>query len=90
MELKEEWDIGDTVICDTCGVDFTNAPESQEKGGMLFGSNGVCPRCAPRMEKDAIKYGEQGYIKARAGADETFKDFIVRIRNGNNKVKFYA
>lgn len=90
MELKEEWDIGDTVLCDQCNTDFTEEPNSKEVGGFLFGSNGVCPRCAPRMRESAKKYNEEHYIKDEASPGETFKDFILRIRNGNNTIKFYA
>ena len=78
------------VICDMCNVDFTLEPNSNEIGGFLFGSNGVCSRCTSRIRTNAARFGELGYIKAEALPNETFKSFILRMRNGNNKVKFYA
>lgn len=76
-------DIGDHVECDFCGKDYTR---SDAKGGLLFGSYGTCPDCAPRIEASAERYGEQDHIRARAGADETFKAFCLRLRGGNNTV----
>ena len=79
-----EFDIGNTVQCDGCGEDYT---DSDAIGGVLFGSKGYCPKCAPRLLEDAKKYGEEQYIRDRARNFETFRDFIMRIRGGNNKVR---
>jgi hypothetical protein len=79
-----EYDIGDTVVCDLCNEDFTS---STETGGFLFSSKGVCPHCAPKFEESARKYREEKYIRNRARKGETFKDFILRIRGGNNTVR---
>jgi hypothetical protein len=70
-------DIGDSVVCDLCSKDFTNRKDC---GGFLFLSKGVCPDCAPKFEADGIKYGEQEYIRDRAEPQESFKDFVLRIR----------
>lgn len=82
-EIISEQDIGDTVICDNCGDDYTH---SDAKGGILFCSNGVCPKCTPDMLKSAKEYGEMEYVRARCPAGMTFKDFILRLRGGNNKI----
>jgi hypothetical protein len=80
---QQTFDIGDTVLCDLCGEDYTL---SDAKGGILFSSKGICPTCAPRIETDAIAFGETRFIIARAEPDETFASFIRRIRNGNNTI----
>ena len=64
-----ELDIGATVICDLCSTDFSS---SDEKGGFLFGSKGVCPRCAPNFEAKVKAYKEEEYIRDRAREGETF------------------
>jgi len=84
--MKEEiFDIGDTVICDTCGEDYTNSDES---GGILFGSKGVCPKCAPSLEADAKKYHEEEWIKARCPDGMSFKDWCLKLRGGDNRIIF--
>lgn len=75
--------MGGVVICDLCNGDFTL---SEEKGGFIFGSKGVCPRCAPRFEKDVKKYNEEEYITARANDGESFRDFIKRYRGDDAAV----
>lgn len=89
MNIKKETviDIGDTVLCDQCNDDFTEEPQSKETGGFLFGSHGVCPHCAPEMLKSIKSYNEEGYIKAYAREGETFKDFILRMRGGDNTIR---
>lgn len=81
--IIETFDIGDHVECDLCSEDFTN---SDAKGGYLFLSKGVCPTCAPGFLADIQRYNEERYVKARAEPGETFKAFIMRVRNGNNTV----
>lgn len=80
---KSEFDIGEIVICDLCGDDYTF---SDAKGGILFGSKACCPNCTPKIERDARHYGELHFIANRAKPDETFKAFVLRMRGGNNKV----
>ena len=76
-------DIGDTVVCDICNVDYT---DSGAVGGFLLQSKGICPGCAPRMDADLKKYGEEQYVRARANEGETFRAFILRMRGGDNTV----
>jgi len=70
-------DPGDDVNCDLCNEDYTN---SDAKGGFLFLSKAVCPKCAPEFEESAKKYNEQKYIRKRAREGESFRDFVYRIR----------
>jgi formylmethanofuran dehydrogenase subunit E len=76
-------DIGNQVVCDSCGEDYTN---SEEKGGILFCSKGICPKCTERWVEGAKRYGEERYIYNRAKEGESFKDFILRVRDGDNKI----
>ena len=69
--------VGNRVLCDLCGVDYT---ESEELGGVLFCSKAVCPKCLPDFRKSVEKYEEQKFIKAEANENETFRDFVWRIR----------
>ena len=85
MAVKvEEWDIGDTVVCDACSEDYTN---SDATGGILFGSRAICPKCAPQWEESAKRHGEERFIRDRAGPEEAFKAFCLRHRGGNNKIR---
>jgi hypothetical protein len=77
------FDLGDHVECDLCSKDFT---DSDAVGGFLFSGNGVCPECSKVCLEDIEKYHEEKYIRAVADPDETFRDFILRVRNGNNLV----
>ena len=76
-------DIGDNVVCDSCNADFTNR---NDEGGLLFESKGICPACTPEWEKSALHYGEEHLIRARAKPGQSFKDFILELRAGNNSV----
>lgn len=78
-----EFDIGNTVICDGCSEDYTNSDES---GGFLFTSHAVCPRCAPESLKRIQNFREEKYIRARCPKGVSFKDWILYLRNGNNKI----
>jgi hydrogenase maturation factor HypF (carbamoyltransferase family) len=68
---------GKHVNCDMCNEEYM---DSEEKGGFMFCSNAVCPKCAPRIEESAKKYNEDHLIHIRAKPDETFRDFVYRIR----------
>lgn len=72
-------DIGNKVVCDYCNKDYT---DSDEVGGILFGSNAVCPICTPELLESIAKYKEEFYIKATANLNESFRDFVYRIRKG--------
>ena len=67
---------GRYVICDICNKDWT---ESDVSGGFLFGSKGVCPDCAPEMEKSIAKYNEQEYIVARCPEGMSHANWIRGI-----------
>lgn len=87
MELQSEIDVGNTVVCDMCNADFTN---SDKQGGFLFGSKGVCPDCQDRVMSDIKKYNEEYYIKGYCPEGMSFKDWILKLRNGDNKIRFYS
>ena len=70
-------DPGPHVNCDLCNEEYM---DSDEKGGFLFVSNAVCPKCAPQFEEGIKKHGEEHYIRARPREDESFRDFVYRIR----------
>lgn len=87
-DLQTAWDkafaapgelvpVGRTVVCDGCSADWTDRPGG---GGFLFGSYGYCPDCAPRMLEDIERFHEEGYIRARCEAGESFADFVRRMR----------
>ena len=73
-------DIGRIVVCDVCGRDYTDSPQV---GGFIFGSDGYCPVCSPRMMHFIGVRGEQEYIRARCPAGTSFADFIRAYRGGN-------
>ena len=66
----------DFVVCDIC----SEATSNDKSGGFLFGSKGVCPDCAPRLLAKIKVYNEEYAIKAKCDKDESFKDFILRMR----------
>ncbi len=66
-----------TVICDWCDEFWTDSPVS---GGFLFQSKATCPKCASRIESEAIKFGEQHFIRARCPAGQSFADWMRSIR----------
>ena len=70
-------DPGDVVLCDLCNEDYTN---SDEKGGFLFSGKAVCPKCAPKFMKSVKLYNEERFIVSEARSNETFRDFVYRIR----------
>jgi hypothetical protein len=71
-------DAGDTVLCDICDEDYTN--DNKTIGGFLFSGKAVCPKCAPRVMESIKKYGEERFIKAIANENETFRNFVYRMR----------
>jgi hypothetical protein len=83
----EVLDIGNNVICDQCGEDYTTR---DDKGGILFGSKALCPECTSRMMKDIEEFNEHSYIKARCPDGVTFREWVLSLRGGNNTVTFYT
>jgi len=69
--------LGDTILCDLCNADYT---DSDETGGMLFGSYGVCPKCMPTFMEGVNKYEEHHAIKSLCPPDMSHRDFIYAAR----------
>lgn len=67
-------DMENRVVCDYCNDDFTN---SDECGGFLFGSYATCPKCAPRILKDATKYDELNRITKTCPDGMSFREFVL-------------
>ena len=86
METKV-YDIGNTVLCDQCNKDFSN---SDAKGGFIFGSHAVCPDCEEEFMKGVKQYHEESYIRAKCPKDMSFKEFILKDRNGDNTIKIIS
>jgi hypothetical protein len=83
--MIEKIDVGNTVICDICGKDWTNRTET---GGWLFASSAYCPDCATPEKYQAIKgYHEEKYITALCPERLSFKDWVLSLRGGDNTVK---
>lgn len=73
-------DVGDCVVCDFCNENFT---DSEECGGLLFGSYATCPRCVPWLEAKAEQYGEQTFITQRCPPDKQFRHWVLQgLRRG--------
>lgn len=79
----EQFDIADHVECDGCSKVFT---DSDEPGGILFGSKGYGPCCAAKMEADIKRFGEEQYIRDRCPPGMAFKEWVLKLRGGNNTV----
>jgi hypothetical protein len=80
-------EIGNTVICDVCGEDYTN---SDERGGFLFGTYAYCPKCATRCMSDILRYGETDRIKAKCPLGMTYRDWVLKLRGGDNTITTWA
>lgn len=79
--LRKQYDMTNYIVCDICSGDHSLASAA---GGFLFCSKGVCPACAPKFEQSVLAYGEEHMILDRARAGETFREFIIRVRDGHN------
>lgn len=87
MVLTQVIDVGDSVCCDFCGEEYVGRSDT---GGLLFQSKAVCPRCAPKLEADAVLYGETEMIRARCPAGVSFHAWVMRLRGGDNTIRVYA
>ena len=67
-------EIGETVICDWCGENWTDRAGS---GGILFGSKACCPSCAPGVEEKAKFFNEEDQIKKRCPRGVDFKKWVL-------------
>lgn len=61
------------VVCDWCDKDFT---ESNECGGILFGSYATCPDCVPRIESSAKRECEEHLIRGRCPEGKPFAQWV--------------
>jgi len=87
MKLQSVTDVGNSVVCDWCGDDFT---KSNEIGGFLFGSKAVCPHCCEKVEKQIYDFGEEKYIKAYCPPTMPFRKWVLQLRGGDNTIKIYS
>ena len=79
----KEIDIGRTVLCDSCGEDYT---DSQRCGGFIFQSRAICPQCAADWMASIIANSEQRMIRAACQEGQSFADFVREYRGPNNTV----
>ena len=89
IKKKEVIDIGLHVECDMCSKAYRSEDGTildATPGGILFGSKGVGPCCADRIQRSAKKYGETSYIRARCPEDMPFAEWCIELRGGNNTV----
>ena len=74
------FNFGNMVMCDLCGVDYTDSTVS---GGMIFHHKAACPECSLRILEDCKKYGEEHFIEAQCPEDKSFADFVRNFRGGD-------
>lgn len=85
MKLKiEVFDIGNTVICDDCGDDYT---KNDVQGGILFGSKAYCPDCTKKALPRIARYGEDRFIKGKCPEGISFADWVRALRSGDNTIQ---
>ena len=82
-------EIGDSVVCDWCGKDYTDPPESEKCGGLLFESKACCPECEPKVKRSSKACHEEKYIRGYCPAGMTFKNWVLGLRGGDNTIKVY-
>jgi hypothetical protein len=75
--VVETIDVGDRVICDACGEEWTDRVDS---GGILFQSKAICPDCSPQWEADAVKHNEEKFIRIRCPKGMSFAEWVRSIR----------
>ena len=68
--------VGDRVICDWCGQEWTDRPES---GGLTFVSKACCPDCAPRIRADAAAGNETHHIRSECPPELSFADWVRTV-----------
>lgn len=67
-------DVGDRVICDLCGEEWTDRPES---GGLFgLGSKAICPDCEQQTLADCERYGESHLIRQSCPEGKSFADWV--------------
>ena len=78
-EIISHEDMGNRVICDICGQEWTNRTEV---GGFVLGSKAYCPDCSERILPNIMRHGEEDQIKAFCPPGKSFADFIRHFRGG--------
>ena len=68
--------VGDSVICDLCGIDWT---DTDTTGGFMLAGQAVCPQCAPGIEEKAIEEAEDDHIKDRCPSNMSFAKWVRDI-----------
>lgn len=77
-------EIGNQVNCDVCNADFT---DSNDSGGFLFETFAYCPKCASERLAKIQAFGEEKYIKAYCPAGMSFREWVLKLRKGDNTIK---
>lgn len=75
------------VVCDICNADYT---ESDERGGLIFGSYAYCPRCAVDGLDTIKAYGEEAFIRAYCPPEQSFADFVRGQRGDGDEIVIYS
>ena len=86
-ETGEHVSIGDIVVCDICAGNFT---ESNEQGGMIFGSKAYCPSCTVDALPRIRHYEEESYIRAQCPDGVAFADFVRDYRGPNAGIQILS
>ena len=68
------------VLCDLCNADYSTSDES---GGFVLSSYGVCPKCEDQVFADCAELEEYDAIVAVCREGESHRDFIVRYRGAD-------
>jgi hypothetical protein len=82
---EEIVDLQGYVVCDLCGDDYSM---SDEAGGIIIETYSICPRCTPRAQDGARRFGRPEPVRARAMPGEPFRAFVERMRDGDDFASF--
>ena len=75
------------VFCDGCSKDWS---DSDESGGILFGSKAYCPDCATDGEESARDWDEERHINGRCPPNQSYADWVREIRGPNPEIVIYS
>lgn len=75
--------IGNVVLCDFCGDDYTN---STETGGFISDNWAACPKCHKGMLNQIKKCNEEHLIEAYCPANMSFAEFVINYRGKDAKI----
>lgn len=84
IEIRE---VGEQVVCDACGDDYS---DSDESGGFLFGSYAYCPKCARERIESIRRYGEEKFIISHCPEGMSYREWVLALREGDNTVKIIS